>query len=407
MNSPVNLGPIVQIGFDCVPSSGGTYTLMQDFQRALRAPIISVTEPSLVPDGYDDGVLHVPAGFGPLARGYRIPSRTHPHRKRAEQLLGSARLIVIHGLFRQPSGWAYRIARRQGIPFWVVPHGSLDPWIFSYRTARKHIWMATVGRRLLRDARFVIVASPREDRKAGQVVGARVRRLLIPWPVDTHRASEDGRSRIRRALGIAPEARVLLALGRLHPDKRILELIRAFGGVAAPDLHLVVVGPDSPALTRAECVDVAAHTSDRIHVVGPAWGGDRSAYLDAADGFISMSHRESFGYAVAEAMAAGKPVIMRREAGIASGLGGVTCGWILEGHDEAEARAAIESFGLAPPADLSRLGSAGRAWAALELSFARFEERLWDAASATARLSSAMVHREERSQRRAQPALEQ
>jgi glycosyltransferase involved in cell wall biosynthesis len=370
---------VVQVGVDCVPSSGGTYTLMHDFRRALQADIISVTAPDLVPTKDDAGVLHIPAGSGRLAGAFRVPLRSHPNRKQAERLLRSAGLIIIHGLFRWPTGWAYRIAREEGIAFWVVPHGSLDTWVFSYRGARKRLWMATVGRRLLRDARFVIAASPLEDQKANLVVEPGVRRRVVPWAVRPHQFSDDGRVRIREALGISRQDAVLLALGRLHPAKGLPELIRAVGAVAAPELHLVLVGPDSEALTRAACIDLAGGASANIHVVGPAWGNERFAYFDAADGFISLSHRESFGYTVAEAMAAGKPVIVNREAGITSLLTQSHCGWILDAADEASATAAIRAFLAATPTERSLLGSAGRNWVAAELSFPLFQIRLQNA----------------------------
>jgi glycosyltransferase involved in cell wall biosynthesis len=379
---------VVQVGVDCVPSSGGTYTLMHDFGRALQAEIISVTAPDLVPTEDEAGVLHIPTGRGPLSQGFRIPSRSHPYRQQAERLLRAAELIIIHGLFRRPAGWAYRIARQEGIPFWVVPHGSLDPWVFSYRGGRKRLWMAMVGRQLLRDAHFVIVASPLEDRKAALVVEPCVRRRVLPWAVPPHQASEDGRVRIREALGIRPQDRVLLALGRLHPAKGLPELIRAVGAVAAPELHLILVGPDSEALTRAACIDLAGRTSARIHVVGPAWGNERFPYFDAADGFISLSHRESFGYTVAEAMAAGKPIIVNREAGITS-LVQPHCGWILDVSDETNATAAIRAFLATSPSACALLGSAGRNWVAAELSYPLFRSRLRNAVRETlARTSS-------------------
>lgn len=383
LREPGAIPRVVQVGVDCVPSSGGTYTAMRDFCRALRAPVISVTALDLlsgvVPDPEAAGVLHVPTGSSPLARGYRTPSRTHPHRALAEEQMRNADLIIIHGLFRHPTGWAYRIARRQRIPYWVVPHGSLDPWVFTYRAARKRAWMALAGRRLVRDACLVIVGSPLEDLKAAQVLDPSVRRLVVPWAVRPHPGETNGRSRIREALGISASARVLLALGRLHPDKGIPELIRAVGAVVAPELHLLVVGPDSPNLSRGVCEKLAARSSPRIHVVGPAWGEERFAYFDAADGFISLSHSESFGYAVGEALAAGKPVIVGREAGITSLFTGSACGWILDRADEAAASVAIRSFLDSSGADIARLGAAGRAWVEAELRFERFEARLRDA----------------------------
>jgi glycosyltransferase involved in cell wall biosynthesis len=367
---------VVQVGVDCVPSSGGTNTLLHDFRRALQAEIISVTAPDLLPREDEAAVLHIPTGSGRLARAFRVPLRSHPNRQQAERLVRSAGLIIIHGLFRRPTGWAYRIARQEGIPFWVVPHGSLDPWVFSYRGARKRLWMATVGRRLLRDASFVIVASPLEDQKAALVVEPCVQRRIVPWAVQPHQVSHDGRVRIREALGIGPQDLVLLALGRLHPAKGVSELIRAVGAIAAPELHLILVGPDSELLTRAACVDLARRASARVHVVGPVWGDGRFEYFDAADGFVTLSHRESFGYTVAEAMAAGKPVIVNREAGITSLLPYPQCGWILDVVDEASATAAIRAFLASSPTERSLLGSAGRNWVDAELSFPLFQTRL-------------------------------
>ncbi len=117
---------------------------------------------------------------------------------------------------------------------------------------------------------------------------------------------------LRRELGLPPEARIVLGVGRLVPIKRFDLLIEAFIRLAprSPDAHLVLVGDGE--LRAALEKQAAGHP--RIHFAGlrrdlPA------IYADAAALALS-SDNEGTPVAVIEAVAAGVPVVATDVGGV-------------------------------------------------------------------------------------------
>jgi lipopolysaccharide/colanic/teichoic acid biosynthesis glycosyltransferase/glycosyltransferase involved in cell wall biosynthesis len=135
--------------------------------------------------------------------------------------------------------------------------------------------------------------------------------------VDPARFRPDPAARraIRESLAIPPRALTLLFLGRLHRDKGVLDLARAFAKLAdrQPELHLLIVGPDEQNLTdgiRALC----GRHEGRLHFCG--FTGTPELSMAAADILCLPSYREGFGNVIIEAAAVGLPAVASRIYGV-------------------------------------------------------------------------------------------
>jgi len=147
------------------------------------------------------------------------------------------------------------------------------------------------------------------------------------------------RGRFREAMGIPPEARLLLFLGRLSEKKSPHLLLQAFAKIVASEthgqapVHLAFVGPDEAGmLARLKKTAASITPAGRVHF-SPALADTAKwqAYRDA-DIFVLPSQNENFGNTAAEAVAAGTPVIVTDQCGIAPLLAGVA-GLVVK-HDE-------------------------------------------------------------------------
>jgi glycosyltransferase involved in cell wall biosynthesis len=145
----------------------------------------------------------------------------------------------------------------------------------------------------------------------------RGRRLeVIPSSVDLARFRPDGRgAEVRAMLGLT-DKRVLAFTGRLVPHKGLDALLRALPELPE-DVVLMVVGrgptlPDLAATARRLGVE------DRIRFCPNVSDADLPKFLHAADVFVfpSQNRLEGFGLAVAEAMAAGLPVVIADMPGV-------------------------------------------------------------------------------------------
>ncbi|MGE3979782.1 MAG: glycosyltransferase [Nitrospira sp.] len=103
----------------------------------------------------------------------------------------------------------------------------------------------------------------------------------------------------------------MLFLSRIHPKKGLLTLINAWKQASVPhDWRLAIAGPDEnghqhEVWSRAKDLGIA----EQIDFLGPVMGPAKwQLYVDS-DVFVLPSYNENFGLVIAEAMAAGLPVI--------------------------------------------------------------------------------------------------
>jgi 1,2-diacylglycerol 3-alpha-glucosyltransferase len=139
---------------------------------------------------------------------------------------------------------------------------------------------------------------------------------VVPTGVDTtkFRRSASVRRRLRRTLGIAETATVLLTVSRLVREKNLDFLLEAFRRIArrAPGSRLLLVGEGNyrdSLEKRARKLGIASRTD----FAGLVPHGEVAAYYQAADLFVFPSVVESQGLVILEALASGLPVVALKD----------------------------------------------------------------------------------------------
>jgi len=369
------------------PSLAGLYRGIVDFACALDSPVLSFCRPgSEVERPAGVPVRSVACGFNPP--GYACLFVGPAAARSADRIVGDADLLVVHSLFRGHVGWASRHAKHSRARLWSVPHGCLDPWGLKRHWPLKRTWLATYGSHFMEQAACTLFATNREQEKARAWTGCG-RTAVIPWPVALPDLGdrEAARLRFRRRLSLPESSIILLSAARLHSMKRPIETVAAFCASDARDAHLVMAGMDGDVRSAQLAASVPPGHRDHVHLPGPLHGPElRDAWL-AADGFISLSHRENFGYSFAEALAHGLPTIVSSGHDLAWDLpmdrsGRWPYGWLLPDDAPRSAADAIAEFsrcqrGIDPDRRaLAPHRSPARAWVAEHLAPARFRERL-------------------------------
>lgn len=132
--------------------------------------------------------------------------------------------------------------------------------------------------------------------------------LRTPLGVDPHRFHPDRRDRrVRRDLGAADGDRLVLFVGRFHPEKELgplLDAIRRLDGRPHLRFALVGGGPQAGEVRAALSACRSAKVLD--YVADPERIADLYA---AADLYVAPGPHETFGLAVLEALASGLPVV--------------------------------------------------------------------------------------------------
>ena len=242
-----------------------------------------------------------------------LPSMQRNFRRAAREAAADADLVHAHWL---PSGG---VAMSLGKPYVV------QVWGTDLEIARR---LPLLAKPILRRAEIVIAASNALAVDAERLGAREVR--VIPSGVD-----------VPRSVPEQDEPPHILFAGRLSREKGILDLVRAAEG-----LPLVVAG-DGPLREQVPgALGMVPH-----HDLLPMYG--RAAV------FACPSHREGFGVACAEAMAAGRPVVAGAVGGLLDLVVDGETGLLVEPGDLTGLRAALERL-LGDATLRRRLGEAGR-----------------------------------------------
>jgi len=251
------------------------------------------------------------------------------------------------------------LAHRAGIPaLWVhqmveaSDHRRLPARWLGGRMEGLHCWRLpqALRHRLAGTAATAVVTLNGQDRE--RIVrwqGIRRDRILaIPHGVDCDRFRFDpnGRQRWRCEWGVEnarPRPFIVGTAGRLSCEKGIDLLIQAAAIARRGGLPLLVViagqGPEREPLAK---LTADLGVSDIVRFV--SFVEEMPAFYSALDLFALCSRTESFGLALAEAMACRRPVIATPTSGATRQVSHLHNGWLLGSFEPAEIAAAISAM---------------------------------------------------------------
>jgi glycosyltransferase involved in cell wall biosynthesis len=209
--------------------------------------------------------------------------------------------------------------RKRNLPYVVEPMGMFVPIVRSFWL--KRVYHSLLGRAMLAGSRSIIATSDQEVAELTSAGLPRDKIVLRRNGVEAPTTLPE-RGSFRAAHGTSPDVKLILFLGRLSKKKSPDLLLQAFAmlrtSLKEKRLRLVFAGPDESGTQMqlrqmAEQLGVAAE----VQFCGPLFGEAKWAAYRDADVFVLPSQNENFGNTAAEAAAAGTPVIVTQECGIA------------------------------------------------------------------------------------------
>ncbi|MFX0212068.1 MAG: glycosyltransferase [Candidatus Hodarchaeota archaeon] len=232
-----------------------------------------------------------------------------------------------------PLSWlCFKIAKYYKVKIIVSPRGSLDPWSLKYnlikRIKKKTAWFI-YARRIYEGASCIHVTSD-DEMKYVRGLNLKVPICIVPNGIDVEEFSKVPDKRIiNEIFSTVSEKRILLFMSRIHPKKGLINLAYSWKHIASkfPNWCLIIAGPDE----QGHLAEVKATIgeTDRVHFFGQVLGEKRIALYHAAELFALPTFDENFGLVVAEALAAGVPVITTKGAPWQE-LEKNKCGWWID-----------------------------------------------------------------------------
>lgn len=130
--------------------------------------------------------------------------------------------------------------------------------------------------------------------------------------VERFRFNADTRRELRDELGVRDQSLVLGAIGHFGPEKGLDMVIEACKKLSG-EIRLVIAGGGN-AEQQERLTELAKPLGERVTLLG--FRRDVNRWFSAFDVFVHAPRLEAFGLVVAEAMAAGLPVVATRTGGV-------------------------------------------------------------------------------------------
>jgi glycosyltransferase involved in cell wall biosynthesis len=202
-----------------------------------------------------------------------------------------------------------------------VNEDTLIPFVFFLKRSGNYLFRSNsflklvaliyrkTERNFFRRVDWVVTHGPMDYEKIRKITD---RITLVPLWIDTTKFKRvDGVTigKLRKELGVAKEAKVLLFVGRLHPEKGLDTLFEALKIIKHKDILLLIIHSSVEYKEDYQTLAGQLGISDRIRFVGYILHDDMPKYYSLADAYVLPSVREEWSNTIMEAMACETPVI--------------------------------------------------------------------------------------------------
>lgn len=252
-------------------------------------------------------------------------------------------LCHLHSLWMYPGVAMKQWAHKHRKPYMVTPNGMLEPWALRHSGWKKKLSGIFYENAMLHNA-ACLQANTLKEADDFRAYGLRNRVEIIPNGVDL---PDIGKTESGNAEKLKEGRKRLLFLGRIHPKKGLVGLLRAWADIQNPksgiknskDWELVLAGWDQlghEAELRALCAELGLRVDERMgfhggtadtaeeaaDVVfhGPAFGEEKESLFRSADAFVLPSFSEGLPMSVLEAWSYGLPTVMTPECNLPEGF---------------------------------------------------------------------------------------
>ncbi len=287
-------------------------------QQQLDCVVAGIIDPTGAPPAFpSDWPILAGRIAGPRAFGYS-PELARQLRDRVR----NDSVIHVHGLWMY-SGWLARIASQaKGAVRILSPHGMLSPWALRNSRWKKRLAACAFENQNLRTASCLHALCP-EEADNFRDYGLKNTVAVIPNGIDI----PDDRKSTGESQKPAWEEhtqkgqKVLLYLGRLHPKKGLVNLLKAWAQIKKPEWILAIAGWEEGG-HQNELQKLASELQLQSSVVflGPQFGDAKSTCYRECDAFILPSFSEGLPMVILEAWSHAKPVLMTPECNLTEGF---------------------------------------------------------------------------------------
>jgi len=276
-------------------------------------------------------IIHVPAGPPSFVRKEELLKYMPEFTAYVLQFFKCQRKSydLVHPNFWMSGLVACELKKQLGLPFVVTFH-ALGRVRRLHQGTRDEFpnQRFEIEDRIVAEADRIIAECPQDEEDLIRLYNADPAKItIVPCGFDSTEVWPISKPLARFALGLPPEEKVILQLGRLVPRKGIDTAIRGFARLVTKhgiEARLLIVGGDSedpdpsltPEIRRLQSIAEEEKVSESVTFVGRRGREALKYYYSAADIFVTCPWYEPFGITPVESMACGTPVVGTNVGGI-------------------------------------------------------------------------------------------
>lgn len=292
-------------------------------------------------------VIHVPAGpatFVPKERMLGFMGKFTAWMKRfCEEY---RRYSIVHANFWMSGLVAANLKQQLGMPFVITFH-ALGRIRRQYQGRNDGFpdERFVVEDRIVAEADQIIAECPQDEEDLIRLYNADPAKIsIVPCGFDPNEMWPIEKAQARAHLGIDPNERVILQLGRMVPRKGVDNAIRGLARLVKDhgiDARMLIVGGESddpdpaktPEIGRLQKIAAEESILKQVEFRGRCGRDELKYYFSAADVFVTTPWYEPFGITPVEAMACGTPVIGTNVGGVKFTVRDAETGYLIPPND--------------------------------------------------------------------------
>lgn len=238
------------------------------------------------------------------------------------------------------------ISRKFGIPFMHTYHTMWEDYLHyiipikGTRNIYPKRFARTFSRNFANKAECIIAPSKKTEKYLKYRCKIKNKEIhIIPTginiePFNPKNFSLEQKNELKKSLGISPDDKVILFIGRVAEEKSIHVVLNNILDVfkQMPNSKFVIVG-DGPATASLEELSIKLGVKDKVIFAGKQPWEKIALYYSIGDVFVNASQTETQGLTFIEAMAAGVPIVAKYAPNLSEFIINNENGFLVK-HDE-------------------------------------------------------------------------
>lgn len=322
------------------PQLNGVATSIRTLANALRAKghsvyIFTPSDPRCEGQPAEQDIFRLPSVPVWFVRDYRAGYIFPPHILKTIDRLD---LDIIHTQTEFPLGFLGRLASaNKGIPTVHTYHTMYEDYV--HYIGGGHI----ISKEMARDfssgfcnAAEAVIAPTHKTEQLLKSYGVTKPISVIPTGIDTSNFRKDRFSpaeilELRHSLGLEADTPVIVSIGRIAKEKSIDTVIAALPALREklPDIRMIIVGEGNE-IENLSAFAASIGVGDCVTFTGGKPWDEIGKYYQLGNVFCSASTSETQGLTFAEAMAAGVPVVAKKDECIENIIEDTVTGMLFE-----------------------------------------------------------------------------